>query len=61
MLLKAKQHAGETVFVSLGVAHLIGAKGICQNLIDAGYDVTRIEGNALPATQDKEPSFAVHP
>ena len=61
VLLNAKQHAGETVFVSLGVAHLIGEKGICQNLINAGYDVTQIKGNALPKTQDKEPPIALHP
>ena len=61
VLLKAQQHAGESVFVSLGVAHLIGDQGICQHLEDNGYKVKRIKGNALPKTRTKEVPIALHP
>ena len=61
VLLNARQHAGENVFVSLGVAHLVGGEGICQHLEDNGYSVTRIKGNALPEKKPKEVPLAVHP
>ena len=61
VLLNARQHAGESVFVSLGVAHLVGVEGICQQLEENGYNVTRIKGNALPEKKPTEVSLAVHP
>ena len=61
VFLNATQHTGETVFVSLGIAHLIGEKGIRQKLIEAGYDVTRVKANALPQSGDKELPIAIHP
>lgn len=61
VLLNAHQHANESVFVSLGVAHLVGDKGICQHLEDNGYDVTRIKGSTLPSEMTKEHPVAFHP
>lgn len=61
VLLNAEQHADEDVFVTIGVAHLIGDRGICAELEARGYDVKHISPKRLRMLSDKESSVAVHP
>ena len=66
VLLNAKQHSGESVFVSIDVAHLIGKRGICQGLRKKGYQVTQIHGDEWPsflaaAAPVKESPLGIHP
>jgi len=61
VLLNAEHHAGENVFVTIGIAHLIGDRGICAALEAQGYRVKRIDRDALRIKGGEEHSLAVHP
>ena len=61
VLLNAEQHAGENVFVTIGVVHLIGDRGICAELEAAGYRVKRIAHDTLGFPVGDEDSIAAHP
>ena len=41
--IKSYLKSGETVFVAVGLAHVIGENGIVDQLREAGYTVTRVE------------------
>jgi uncharacterized protein YbaP (TraB family) len=41
--IKSYLKSGETVFVAVGLAHVIGEDGIIDQLREAGYTVTRIQ------------------
>ena len=41
--IKSYLKSGETVFVAVGLAHVIGENGIVDQLREAGYTVTSVE------------------
>ena len=47
VLLDANQHAGEAVFVVLGVAHMIGERSIRETLATQGYRIRRVTRSEL--------------
>lgn len=61
VLLNATQHAGETVFVTIGVENLIGKRGICARLEKKGYTVKRFGRKALREMGNQEGIIAAHP
>ncbi|HIG00485.1 MAG TPA: TraB/GumN family protein [Myxococcales bacterium] len=61
VFLDAGQHTGESVFVVLGVAHMIGNRGIAASLAAQGYRVHRLSRSELRrARKDGEP-LVLHP
>ncbi len=61
VLLDAKQHAGESVFVVLGIAHLVGDKSIIADLEHEGYVVRRVTRPELREVPTDGDSVALHP
>jgi uncharacterized protein YbaP (TraB family) len=61
VLLEAQQHAGESVFVVLGVAHMIGDQSIAQRFAAEGYLVHRVTRAELRAPPTPGEAIAVHP
>jgi len=61
VLLEAEQHAGETVFVVLGVAHLVGDQSIGHRFAAEGYQVRRVTRAEMRSPEVAGESIAVHP
>ena len=61
VLLEAKQHAGESVFVVLGVAHMVGDQSIGRRFAADGYQVHRVTRAELRSPLVAGESIAVHP
>jgi len=61
VLLEANQHAGELVFVVLGVAHMLGDASIADDLAAQGYRVDRIPRSELRTPRRPGENLAVHP
>jgi uncharacterized protein YbaP (TraB family) len=61
VLLDAEQHAGELVFVVLGVGHLIGDQGIPSLLREKHYQVQRTSRREMEVSLSGRRSLAVDP
>ena len=61
VFLDADQHAGESVFVVLGVAHMIGDRGIAASLAAQGYQVDRVSRSEMRRVRKDGDSLALHP
>ena len=61
VLLDANQHTGESVFVVVGVAHMVGNRGIGAILEAQGYEVRRISRSELRENPAPGEAIAIHP
>ncbi|HIF96525.1 MAG TPA: TraB/GumN family protein [Myxococcales bacterium] len=61
VLLDADQHAGESVFVILGVAHMIGERSIRETLAAQGYRIHRVTRSELRRVYRNGDVVADHP
>jgi hypothetical protein len=61
VLLDANQHAGESVFVVLGVAHMIGERSIRENLAAQGYRIHRVTRSELRRVYKSGDAVVDHP
>jgi hypothetical protein len=59
VLLDAEQHSGETVFVVLGVGHLIGDQGIPAILKSKSYRVERNSRRKMEKSPERGGEIAV--
>jgi hypothetical protein len=61
VFLDADQHAGESVFVVLGVAHMIGERSIRETLAAQGYRIQRVTRSELRRVYKSGDAVADHP
>ena len=61
VLLDADQHTGESVFVVIGAAHMVGRRSVGAILDAQGYEVNRVSRSELRRTPTPGEAVAVHP
>jgi uncharacterized protein YbaP (TraB family) len=61
VLLRAEQHAGESVFVVIGAGHLIGKRGVRKLLESEGFKIEEVELDSPRRIELAGDDRAIHP